>query len=617
MDTRQRISELIGQGHVVEAAQSIRAWLDEESSTARYSFVSNLLQQSPSPSLRRFRIGLLSSFTHNALKPFLEVEAFLSGSSADTYFSGYDQWRQELMISGSGVDRFAPDVIVLMVHLEDLSPRLFARYFSLSQNEIEEEITRSVQDILQCVKSYRGRASTPIIVQNFMVPPLSISRAFDWSTDMGVRSNVFEMNRRLASGLREIPGVAILDYDDVTSRFGKGRWRDSRLFHTAKSPIDLRAMPHLAAEIIHLVKALLIPRLKCIVTDLDNTLWGGIVGEDGISGIQLGPQYPGSAYVSFQEFLLQMRSLGVLLAVNSRNNLNDALEVFEGHPHCVLKLDHFTAYRINWHDKSINLRELAEELNIGLDAMMFVDDNAVECERVRQEIPSVTVVQMKGNPIDFPELILKAGVFFSHNLTEEDRKRGDLYLLQRRVNEAMAGSTSFEDFAKGLGMELTIEPVTLPDIPRVAQLTQKTNQFNLTTKRYQESEISQMLSAADKHLFLLRLKDRFGDYGIIGVIILDAGSGAWSVDTFLMSCRVIGRKVEDAAIIFMENLAAQHKAKHLVGEYRPTAKNGLVKDLYEKAGFRLLEQSAGVIKWTVDLSRGRQYPDIIKVIVTQ
>jgi len=166
-------------------------------------------------------------------------------------------------------------------------------------------------------------------------------------------------------------------------------------------------------------------------------------------------------------------------------------------------------------------------------------------------------------------------------------------------------------------MELTIEPVTLPDIPRVAQLTQKTNQFNLTTKRYQESEISQMLSAADKHLFLLRLKDRFGDYGIIGVIILDAGSGAWSVDTFLMSCRVIGRKVEDAAIIFMENLAAQHKAKHLVGEYRPTAKNGLVKDLYEKAGFRLLEQSAGVIKWTVDLSRGRQYPDIIKVIVTQ
>lgn len=615
MEKQQQIQHLFALDRTEEAVAGVKQWLAQEPKIANYTFAANLLRERSIPSLRPVKLALLSSFTHKVLQPFLEVEAVIGGLSFDLYFGDYDQWRQELMIPGSALDGFVPDIVVLMVHLEDLSPQLATTYFSLHVSDIHAEMARCVDEIAQVIHLYRTRSKTPIIAQNFLISALQISRSFDWSLDPGIRATGFHLNRMLAEELQKIPGVGILDYDDVAARFGKTRWRDERQHHTTHCPINLQAMPDLAAEIVFAVKSRLLPRLKCIVVDLDNTLWGGIIGEDGLSGIQLGPQYPGSAYVSFQQFLLQMKSLGVLLAINSRNNPADAIDVFEKHPHCVLKLDDFAAYRINWQDKSDNIRELANEINIGLDSMMFLDDNPAECERVRSAASEVTVVHLTGNPLDFASRVLNSGVFFSQILTEEDRRRGELYTLQKRVGEAKASAASFEDFARSLEMELTIAPVTQADVSRVAQLTQKTNQFNLTTKRYQDSDISQMLVAPDRKLYLLRLRDRFGDYGVVGVIILDSGYESWIIDTFLMSCRVIGRRIEEAVIVFMENIATQQHAKQLIGQYRATTKNTMVKNLYPNAGFIAIKESTELVEWALDLPQYWTYPDIIRVNV--
>ena len=617
MERQQQIQQLLAQGKTEDAIAVVKQWLSQEPKIANYNAVANLLKPYGMSSLRQVKIALLSSFTHRILRPFLEVEAVLRGLAFEPYFGDYDQWRQELMISGSGLDAFAPEIIVLMVHLEDLAPQLANLFFSLTPDQIRAEVSRSVDEIAQAIHLYRQRSNTPIVVHNFVGPALTISRSFDWSLEAGMRRAVFDLNHLLAAELGTIPGVAILDVDDVAARFGKNHWRDERQHHTTHCPINLRAMPDLAAEIVFAVRSLLLPRLKCIVVDLDNTLWGGIIGEDGLSGIKLGPQYPGSAYVSFQQFLLQMKSLGVLLAINSRNNPADAIEVFEKHPYCVLKIVDFAAYRINWQDKDINIRELAQEINVGLDSMMFVDDNPAECERVRSAAPEVVVVHLSGSPLDFSKLVLNSGVFFAHVLTEEDRRRGELYTLQKKVSEARASATSFEEFARSLAMELTIAPVTPADIPRVAQLTQKTNQFNLTTRRYQETEISQMLEAASRKLYLLKLSDRFGDYGIIGVIILDTESEAWTVDTFLLSCRVIGRKIEEAILAFMINLASMSGAQRLVGQYRLTPKNKIVEDLYAKAGFDMLQTRDSSIHWVLDLPQDRAYPSIMIVNIQQ
>ena len=327
---------------------------------------------------------------------------------------------------------------------------------------------------------------------------------------------------------------------------------------------------------------------KCLVLDLDNTLWGGIVGEDGLEGIRLGLHYTGKPYYEFQKYILSLYHKGVILAINSKNNEADALEVLRKHKYMVLREEMFAAMRINWQDKATNLRELAAELNIGLDSMVFLDDDAANCELVRQELPEVLTLQMPDKPEKNVSFFKTLHVFDGLQFTREDRNKNAMYAAQKQRRELEQGALNLEDYIKRLEIKTVYYPMADINIQRMAQLTQKTNQFNLTTKRYVEADL-RSLREKGYELECVEVSDKYGDNGISGVLIYyyDGETETVKVDTMLLSCRVMGRNVENTFLERLESYARKKGARWLEGEYRATAKNKPVADLYERFGFTL------------------------------
>jgi FkbH-like protein len=341
---------------------------------------------------------------------------------------------------------------------------------------------------------------------------------------------------------------------------------------------------------------------KCIVLDLDNSLWGGVVGEDGLEGLRLGQEGIGRAYVEFQMELLNLYRKGILLAVCSKNNPEDALAVIRRHPDMQLREENFAAIRINWEDKAANVRALAEELNIGLDSLVFIDDSPVERSRIRQAAPEVLVPDWPADPAEYKMALLRlsASHFYKLAITAEDTRRGDVYKAQAERRKLAESASSLEDFYRSLQMRAKIGLADSFTIPRIAQLSQKTNQFNLTTRRYTEAEITTLSHDPDSAIWWLNLTDQFGPNGIVGVLILRRQSpDTWLIDTFLLSCRVMGRTVEDA---FLAVVARELGDVTLIGEFRPTSKNHPVRELYPRLGFRLLRQANDADFWELKLA---------------
>jgi FkbH-like protein len=340
------------------------------------------------------------------------------------------------------------------------------------------------------------------------------------------------------------------------------------------------------------------------VLDCDNTLWGGVVGEDGIAGIKLGASAPGSGFVEFQAAILDLYHRGILLAINSKNNEADVLEVLEHHPQSLLRPRHFAAMRVNWNDKATNLREIAAQLNIGLDALVFADDNPVECRLVRERVPEVVTIELPSDPSRYARLLRDLPYFDTLTLSDEDKRRTEMYRAEAQRSQLQASSGSMDEFLASLEMVLTLRAGDPFTTPRIAQLTQKTNQFNLTTRRYTEAEIEAAIADPRRTVVCAELTDTFDRSGIIAVAIThdegDSGEGETIIDTLLMSCRVIARGVEHALIAHVASEARARGRRVLVGEFLPTAKNGQVAGLYERFGFRERPGSQGRW-WTLDL----------------
>jgi FkbH-like protein len=351
-----------------------------------------------------------------------------------------------------------------------------------------------------------------------------------------------------------------------------------------------------------------------LVTDLDNTLWGGVVGEDGIDGIQLGIEYPGAAFQAVQRVMLDLYRRGILLAVCSKNNLSDAMEALEKHPGMLLKPEHFAAMRINWKDKAENLREIAAELNIGIDSLAFLDDNPVERERIRTVFPEVTVIELPEDPMSFSRVLRETPVFERLTLSEEDRERGRYYAQQRQRVELERRVSSLEDFYRSLQQEIEIATVTPGTLTRIAQLTQKTNQFNLTTRRYSEQQLTEMAQSSAWKIYSIRVKDRFGDNGTVGVAITHDVEEVCEIDTFLMSCRVISRTVETALISFLIEQARTRGMIQIRGWFLPTKKNHMAADFYPLHGFQKVSEDNEKTFWSLALSESvTRCPEWIKL----
>jgi FkbH-like protein len=430
--------------------------------------------------------------------------------------------------------------------------------------------------------------ATPVF-QTIALPVETLFGSLDGRLPGSPRAMIDSFNRRLQ---QEVIGAGdlLVDVAFAAAQFGLHRWHDPRGWHNAKLPFALDVAPLHADHVCRLLAAFKGKARKCLVLDLDNTLWGGIIGDDGLDGIKLGQGSAlGEAFVAIQNTALDLRNRGIILAVCSKNEESNARLPFREHRDMVLKHEHIAAFVANWTDKPTNLRNIAKTLNIGTDALVFLDDNPAEREIVRRELPEVAVPEVGDDPSLYPGLLTRAGYFEAIIFAEEDRQRADMYQANAVRLQASSSITNLDDYLSALEMVLTARAFDAQGRARIAQLVNKSNQFNLTTRRYREDQIAAFEENPAKFTLQVRLADKFGDNGMISVVIFDKHAETWSCDTWLMSCRVLGRRVEEAVLAIVADAAIAAGAKALRGSYLPTLKNGLVDRHFEKLGFARID----------------------------
>ncbi len=397
---------------------------------------------------------------------------------------------------------------------------------------------------------------------------------------------------------------------------GLAAWYDPALWHRSKQEISPVAVPAYREAVGRILGAIRGKARKCLVLDLDNTLWGGVIGDDGVEGIVLGQGSAlGEAFTAFQKYALDLSRRGIILAVCSKNDEANALEPFERHPEMVLKREHIAVFVANWTDKASNLRHIAKTLNIGIDALVFVDDNPFERNLVRQELPMVAVPEVGDDPSTYAQTVAEAGYFEALGITADDLARTAQYRENAERDALMADSTDLEGYLASLDMKLEWRDFDRLGLPRVTQLINKSNQFNLTTKRYTQEEVAAVMAAPDALGLQLRLTDRFGDNGIIAVIIGRMVDGTdLDIDTWLMSCRVLGRGVERATLELIAARAKELGATRLLGEYLPSKKNGMVKAHYDGLGFTPIDSGSEGQRYVLDLDAYESQPISMTII---
>ena len=407
--------------------------------------------------------------------------------------------------------------------------------------------------------------------------------------DYEVRGAIEGYNAALFVAEKTHANVKVIDYSEFTRRYPVADLFDWKFFFISQMGINPKLTKDFQAWWQRKLDSISLKRKKCLVLDLDNTLWGGVLGEDGIEGIKLGGDYPGKAFHYFQEALLELSKSGVILTVCSKNNEADVLEAWERNPFMVLKKDHFATWRINWMDKATNIKELADELNIGLDSFVFIDDNPTERELIKQVLPMVEVPEFPAQPYELPvffkEVLEK--YFRVYSITSEDKKKTEQYKANAQRAQAQRSFVDFDAFLESLDIQITIEAANEFNIPRIAQMTQKTNQFNLTTKRYTDADVKGFLTQGWK-IWCISVADKFGDNGITGCIMIDGDT----IDTFLLSCRILGKGIENAFIKKILSLLKEIGVTSIKADYVPTAKNVQVKDFYDRCGFPCVAEEA-------------------------
>lgn len=419
------------------------------------------------------------------------------------------------------------------------------------------------------------------------------------TSDFSFEEAIYDFNSHILKLEINNKNIKIIDFSDFVSKYPQIDFIDWKYYFTSQLAFSAKLAKDFKAWFDLQKNKIALKRKKCIILDLDNTLWGGVLGEDGIEGIKIGGDYPGKAFLYFQKALIELSKSGVILAVCSKNNVNDVLECWNKNPFNLINKEYISAYRINWNNKADNIRELASELNIGLDSFVFIDDNPTERELVKQTLPDVVVPEFPEQPYGLVSFIeeLTDKYFSVYSLTEEDRNKTSEYKANIERKNAEKAFTDIDSFIKSLEIKLSIQKVNGMNISRIAQMTQKTNQFNLTTRRYTENDIQKLITENAK-IWCLSVRDRFGDSGITGVIIVKNDK----IDELLLSCRILGKKIEFVFVSKILTTLKEEGLKLLKAEYLPTLKNSQVKEFYEKCGFSLLKEDVnGEKQYSIDL----------------
>jgi FkbH-like protein len=602
LDLRSEADRLIAAGSPELASLRLaELWRAESSAGAAAFLVSRYEQLRGKLPLVPYRIAILRSFTVEPAIPLLRAEAFVHGIDLTVQLGDFNAYAQEILDPESSLYRFSPDAVILAARTADIAPDLWQEYSDLTPEAASAAIQRVSNSFGQWIHIFRQRSSAALIVHSLELPARPGMGLLDAPLNTGQSAAIQQINRELKRGAAEHRGVYTLDYDGLVARHGRLRWHDERKWLIARMPVAADYLIYLAREWLRFLVPLSGKTVKVLVADLDNTLWGGVIGEDGLAGIKLGAEYPGASFQNLQRAMLDLSRRGILLAICSKNNLEDAMEALENHPGMLLRPKDFSALRINWNDKAQNLREIASELNVGVDTLAFLDDNPVEREQVRSALPEVTVINLPQDPLAYAAAVRDCPAFERLALSREDQQRGSHYAAQRERSQAEQSFQSKEDFFRYLEQEAEVLPVSPATLARVAQLTQKTNQFNLTTQRHTEQQIAEMAARPDWQVLAIKVRDRFGDHGLVGVAITRDEAETCNIETFLLSCRVIGRNVDTALLSHLAQGAAARGRRRLAGRFVPTRKNAAARDFYARHGFQVLEENSDGSVWTLDL----------------
>ncbi len=551
------------------------------------------------PALRKARIALLGSFTTRLIRPLLEVAAFRDGIDAEVYEAEYGVIHQEVLDPASGLRAFRPDVVILATSWRDAN-------LPPVSGDPDAAVEAAVAPLVSLWRVLRDDVRAHTVQHNFDVPLVDSYGHLSSSLPGGRARLLRRANLALLDAAG--PGVSVLDFDAVAAEVGKAQWSDEGLWYRAKQHPAPRALPTLVDHYLMHVRAVLGLTKKVLVLDLDNTLWGGIVGEDGVEGLKLGvTDAEGEAHTDLQRYARELRDRGIVLAVCSKNNDADAREPFERSAEMVLTLDDIAVFRANWSDKATNIRDIAAALELGTDSFVFLDDNPTERAWVRSQLPEVMVPEIGADAARYLPLLQRHHAFDALSLSEEDRLRAADYAANARRAELMQSAGTIEEFIANLQMSATVSGIDELNLPRAAQLVNKSNQFNLTTRRYTEEQLRAAAQEPGCVVRTFKLRDRFADNGLIGVMIGRARpeASALEIDTWLMSCRVLGRRVEEFMVGVMMQAALDRGLTRVVGRYLPTAKNGLVRELYPRLGFDPVEVDGapeGATTWEYSLA---------------
>jgi FkbH-like protein len=559
----------------------------------------------PFGSLTPFKLGILSGNTFDLILDCVPAAGLRHGVAFELVRTAYGSVFQTALdprsvLYGAGLDA----VLVAVDH----------RFLGLDATAIDEAEWASVDDAVRrmeaLIVALAGHGGPPAILQTLAAPPAALFGSFDAVLPGTLRSRIARFNGELVALARR-HGAYVLDIEGLAAQIGADRWFNPLQWAAYKLPFDASFGPIYAEWLGRLVAAIRGKSAKCLVLDLDNTLWGGVIGDDGPDGIVIGQGSPrGEAHLAVQRAALDLRSRGILLAVASKNEPTLAVAPFRDHPDMLLREEHISVFQANWIDKASNLEAIAKALNIGVDALVLLDDNPAERAQIRQSLPSVRVPELPEEPGWFAWILQAAGYFEAVTYAREDAERARMLAQDAPRAAILAQSRDLEDYLQSLDMVASFAPFDAPSRQRVTQLINKTNQFNLQTKRYTESQVAAFEADPLVETIQVRLADRFGDLGMIAVAILDRPADdprTWTFDTWLMSCRVFGREVETATLAVIARAAAARGVSRLIGRYRPTAKNAVVADLFERLGFACLERTDdGGSAWTLELESYRE-----------
>ena len=542
------------------------------------------------PPEKEFRLGVIHTYTSDLLDPWLHFHAITQGINLKTYHAPYGLNLMESQ-KNSGLYAHSPDMILFMLTLDDIHPEFSNPDSGPHLHQRNDLLEDAVKRVLEILAMFRANTSARIVLTllpSIMPPALGI-----YDAQSGQSENLWRVSlkKQLADALSNtLESTLFFDMDQILADIGSFHFFDFRFWYASRFPFTPLAANELARRLANLMAISVYPKAKVIALDADNTLWGGIIGEDGINGIALGPEYPGNTYAAFQRRLLDLQKRGFILALCSKNNAEDVHEILDNHPHQILRRHHFAAERINWLPKVDNLVALSEELNLGLDSFIFVDDSSHECDIIRNRLPQIEVIQTPSKPIDIPMCLEQVARLEILSLTEEDALKTKLYAQEKQrkqlKQDANALGGDLNSYLASLKMKMHIEIDSRKNIARLAQLTQKTNQFNVTTRRYSEQQILDFIESNTWTVSSFTLSDIFGNSGIVGLALFHKLTNKTiDIDNFLMSCRVIGRSAESAFLYAMLDYFTRIGITQVTATYIPTQKNNLVADFFNRHGF--------------------------------